>query len=147
MDLILDVTLAPTDDAKLTPLETLRDFAYTSPGWHYLEDASRHYADEKGANACILRHHVLDGSADVDLAFARHGEPQALRLTIIQPGGEGGNEGGNESGAAERDFSTEQRNEIAEHFLEHLRAHLDQQGRHAELHVERGEADAMDGES
>jgi hypothetical protein len=135
MDLIIDVALAPTDDAKLTPLEVLRDFAYASPGWHYLEDASRHYAGEKNHDACILRHHVLDGSTDVDLAFSlRPDSPkddQALHLTIVRPKD------------AERDFTTEERDEIVQHFLEHLNAHLDAQGRHADLHVERGEAEAV----
>jgi nucleotide-binding universal stress UspA family protein len=139
MDLIIDVALAPTDDAKLTPLEVLRDFAYASPSWHYLEDASRHYAGEKGREACILRHHVLDGSTDVDLAFSsRLDAPmgkQALHLTVIEPG------------EAEREFDAEERDEIAEHFLEHLRAHLDAQGRHADLHVERGDAEGVKGEA
>lgn len=135
MDLIIDVALAPTDDAKLTPLEVLRDFAYASPGWHYLEVASRHYTEEKGREGCILRHHVLDGSTDVDLAFSsRSGSPrgeQALHLAIVTPQG------------AEGDFSAEQRDEIVRHFLEHLRAHLDHQGRHADLHVERGGAESV----
>jgi hypothetical protein len=131
MDLILDVALTSPDEAPLTPLEALRDFAYASPGWHYLEDASRHYAEEKGRDACILRHHVLGGSTDVDLAFARRpASPRgdaALHLTVIEPEG------------AERPFDAEERDEIARHFVEHLRAHLDRQGRHAEVHVERGE--------
>lgn len=138
MNLILDLALTPADDARLTPLEVLRDFAYASPGWHYLEDASRHYAEEKGQDACILRHHVLSGSTDVDLAFARRSDSakgnKALHLTVIEPE------------SAERPFNAEERDEIADHFVEHLRAHLDAQGRHAELHVERGEAEALAGE-
>lgn len=134
MDLIIDVALAPTDDAKLTPLEILEDFADASPGWHYLEDASRHYAAEKGQAACILRHLDLDGSADVDLAFSQRPESakgaQAVHLTIVDPKG------------GQRPLDLQQRDEIVEHLLEHLRAHLEQQGRHAELHIERGDVEA-----
>jgi nucleotide-binding universal stress UspA family protein len=137
MNLILDLALSPTDDAQLTPLEMLRDFAYASPGWHYLEDASLHYAEEKGEGACILRHHVLSGATDVDLAFARRPGSEkgdrALHLTVIEPE------------SAERPFDAEERHEIAEHLLDHLRAHLDAQGRHAEVHVERGDASAVEG--
>ena len=139
MDLIIDVALTPTDEAKLTPLEILRDFAYASPGWHYLEDASRHYAEEKDQEACILRHLDLDGSTDIDLAFSRHPtsstDERALHLTLVDPQG------------AERDLQPQQRDEVVKHFLEHLRAHLDHQGRHADLHVEYGDVDAAASEA
>ena len=146
MDLILDVTLAPTDEAKLTPLEILEDFADASPGWHYLEDASRHYASAKGQSACILRHLALDGSTDVDLAFSERpaaeqegsapgvhagSHKSALHLTIVDPQG------------ADRNLEPKQRDAVVEHFLEHLRAHLDGRGQHADLHVERGSAESV----
>lgn len=130
MKTIVDVAIAPKDAAKLTPLELLRDFADATPGWHYLERDSEHYAEAKEVPAGVIRHMDLDGSKDVDLAFTAgpgSANSSALRLRLIDPQGN------------DRSLGRDDRDAILDHFLKHFERYLDTRSAHARLHVEEDE--------
>lgn len=130
MDPVLRIALTPEENAKVTPLEVLEDFAHSTRNWVYLEEASRHYTQEKNAPALILRRRVPP-STYVDLAFANL-NPETNRLEFVlfdEPG-------------AEQHLSAEERSQVVESFLEDLRDHLQTRPDHVRLHVERGPVDA-----
>lgn len=130
MDPVLRIALTPEENAKVTPLEVLEDFAHSTRNWVYLEEASHHYTQEKNAPALILRRRVPP-STYVDLAFANlNPETDRLELVLLD-----------EPGAQQR-LSAEERSQVVESFLEDLRGHLQARSDHVSLHVERGTVDA-----
>lgn len=125
-EVVVDLTLHPAENAALTPLELLEDFADATPDWHFLEQDSHHYARAKGTPACVLRHLDLRGLKDVDLAFTamEAKAPRAVRLTLIDPQGE------------ERQLNLETRNRVVENFLKQFRSYLEYRGDHVRVEVE-----------
>ncbi len=130
-DPIAHLALTPEENAKLTPLEILADFADATQGWVYLERASRHYAEQKDRPALVLRHYRDDVPAHVDLAFATvPSESEAVRLIIL------------DAPDAEEPLSREQRSRLLEIFLEALRDYLSTRPDHVRLHVQRDRPEA-----
>jgi len=131
-DPIVHLALPPEDNAKLTPLEILADFADATQGWIYLERASRHYAEQKDGPALVLRHYRDDVPAYVDLAFATvPGEGEDVQFVIL------------DAPDAEQPLSRKQRSRLVEVFLEALRTYLNTRPDHVRLHVEREQPDAF----
>jgi len=127
---IAQLALTPRDDAKVTPLEVLADFADATRGWVYLERASRHYADQKERAALVLRHWRDGAPPHVDVAFAAvPGETTAVRLVIL------------DAPDTEEPLSRAQHTLLLDTFLEALRAYLDTRPDHVQLHVEREQPD------
>ena len=88
MKTIIDLEIAPTERAAVTPCELLEDFADSTPAWHFLEEESRYYAALKGVCACILRHFQPEPYRVIDFVFSgcdAHAE-SALRLVLIDVG-------------------------------------------------------------
>jgi len=126
MDPIAQLALHPDENAKLTPLEVLADFADATQGWVYLERASRHYADQKDVPALLLRHWRTGTPPHVDLAFAADSDdPDTVRLVIL------------DAPDVDETLSREQRAELLETFLKALRSYLGERPDHVTLHVER----------
>lgn len=130
MDPIAFLSLSPGENAKLTPLEVLADFADATQGWVYLERASRHYAEEKDAPALVLRHWRDGTPPHVDFAFAA--EPDAsdeVRLVIL------------DAPDTEEPLSRKQYAQLLETFLEAFRDYLERRPDHVRLHVHRDSTD------
>lgn len=127
---IAQLALEPEENAKLTPLEILADFADATRGWVYLERASRHYADQKDRAALILRHYREGAPPHVDFAFAtRPDETETVDLVIL------------DAPDTDEPLSTDQYGVLLETFLEALRGYLPERGDHVTLHVERDRPD------
>ncbi|PEN14201.1 hypothetical protein CRI94_03945 [Longibacter salinarum] len=126
MDTILRIALTPDATAKATPLELLEDFADATPGWHYLESESQHYAAEKGVEACVLRHQRGGQPRYVDLAFAATDpdKPYNLELVLVN------------APDAENHLAPNDRQQIGRTFLTAMRNYLDARPGHATLDVE-----------
>jgi hypothetical protein len=126
MDPIAHLALTSSENAKLTPLEVLADFADATQGWVYLERDSRHYADQKGVPALMLRHWREGPPSHVDLAFAADpDDTETVHLVIL------------DAPDVDETLSREQRAALLETFLEALRGYLKQRPDHVTLHVER----------
>lgn len=135
MDPIAHLALTPSENAKLTPLEILADFADATQGWGYLERASRHYAKEKDVPGLVLRHWREGTPNHVDVAFAADPDSaqDAVRLVILDaPDVEGA-------------LSQRQRADLLESFLEALRDYLNERPDQVTLHVERNAASSDSG--
>lgn len=130
MDPVMRIALTPEENAKVTPLEVLEDFAHSTRNWVYLEEASDHYAREKDAPALVLRRRVPP-STYVDLAFANlNPETDRLELVLLDEPG------------TEQRLDAEERSRVVESFLEDLQDHLQTRPDYVSLHVERGTVDA-----
>jgi hypothetical protein len=130
-DPIAHLVLTPEENAKLTPLEILADFADATRGWVYLERASRHYAEQKDRPALVLRHYRDEVPAHVDFAFATvPTESEKVRLVIL------------DAPDAEEPLSRKQRSRLIELFLDALREYLSTRPDHVRLHVERDRPEA-----
>lgn len=126
MEPIAHLALTPSENAKLTPLEVLADFADATQGWVYLERDSRHYADEKGVPALMLRHWREGTPSHVDLAFAADpDDTETVHLVIL------------DAPDVDETLTREQRAALLETFLEALRGYLKERPEHVTLHVER----------
>mgnify|MGYP006280952261 CR=1 FL=1 len=125
MDPIAHLALSATKDAKLTPLEVLADFADATRGWVYLERASRHYAEEKGRSALVLRHWRDATPSHVDFAFAAEEDDNSVRLVIL------------DAPDVDDSLSIDERADLLETFLEALRTYLEDRKEHVTLHVDR----------
>lgn len=131
MDPIAHLSLTPDENAKLTPLEVLADFADATRGWVYLERASRHYAEEKGVRALVLRHWQEGAPPHVDFAFAADPETRdEVRLVIL------------DTPDTEEPPSHQQHALLLETFLETLQSYLSDRPDHIQLHVDRDEMDS-----
>ncbi|MFB6249312.1 MAG: hypothetical protein ABEL97_12160 [Salinibacter sp.] len=129
-DPIAQLTLTAEENAKLTPLEVLADFADATQGWVYLEQASRHYAEQKEVPALVLRHWRQGAPPHVDFAFAAPSDgDHEVRLVIL------------DAPDTEEPLSREQHTLLLEAFLEALRGYLDARSDPVRLHVERDRPD------
>lgn len=126
MDTLLRIALTPDADAKATPLELLEDFADATPGWHFLEDESYHYAREKKAEACVIRYQHAGEPRYVDLAFSSISPEDANQLELVLI----------DAPDAENQMGPTDRQRIGRSFLEAMRTYLDGRPGHAALHVE-----------
>jgi hypothetical protein len=130
METVVHIALTPADGARVTPIELLIDFADASPDWQYLEAASDHYADEKDAPACILRHRHA-ALQYVDVAFCAS-DPDVLtdvELVLV------------DAPSPERALSLEERNDVVDAFLREMHEYLRGRPDHAELQVEKESVD------
>lgn len=130
MSAVIRLSLRPEKDAKVVPLEVLRDFADVRPGWSYLEEDSEHYADLKGASGAILRHRV-DPSTFVDLGFVEATtDPTTVDLAVLDRPG------------TDTHLSRDQRKALLNTFLDAMRDYLSERPDHVILQVERDAADS-----
>jgi len=127
MSTVLRLSLHPDADAKVGPLEVLRDFADVRTGWSYLEEDSRHYTDLKDAPGLILRHRAAPSSY-VDLGFVET-DANAVRLAVL------------DRPNADTALSTSEQADRIEAFLDAMRDYLRERPDHVTLHVERDAAD------
>ena len=126
MDPIAQLALTSSENAKLTPLEVLGDFADATQGWVYLERASRHYADQKEQPGLILRHYREGAPPHVDFAFAAvEDPPEEVRLVIL------------DAPDLDETLSDQQHTFLLETFLEALQTYLTDRPDHVGLRVER----------
>lgn len=125
MDTLLRIALAPDADAKTTPLELLEDFADATPGWHFLEDESYHYAREKEAQACVIRYQRAGEPRYVDLAFSSmdSGEANQMELLLI------------DAPDAKNQMDPEERQRVGQSFMTAMRDYLDTRPGHATLRI------------
>ena len=128
---IAQLVLTPEENAKLTPLEILADFADATRGWVYMERATRHYAEQKDRPGLVLRHYRQGAPPHVDFAFAALPDSSdEIGLVIL------------DAPDVEEPLSREQHALLLETFLEALREYLATRPDHVKLHVERDESDA-----
>lgn len=134
MKTIVHLAITPDANAKLTPLELLEDFADASRGWHFLEEESAHYADEKGAPACLLRHQREDAIRYVDLAFAATdpGNQNDIELVIL------------DAPDPDHRLDLAHRNQVVDNFIQHFRTYLKGRPGHASLRVAKDDVDPSD---
>jgi hypothetical protein len=134
METVVHIALTPEAGARVTPLELLEDFADASLGWHYLEDESAHYAEVKGAPACVLRHRRPDEADEaryVDFAFAQT-DPADLNdveLVLI------------DAPAPETPLDLATRNALVDGFLDEMQQYLAARPGHASLRVATDDVD------
>lgn len=132
MDPIAHLALSATEGSKLTPLEILADFADATRGWVYLERASRHYADEKGRSALVLRHWRNATPSHVDFAFATDADDEdSVHLVIL------------DAPDVDETLSQSERADLLETFRGALHTYLEDRSDHVRLHVERDRPDPM----
>jgi hypothetical protein len=130
MDPIAHLSLHPDENAKLTPLEVLADFADATRGWVYMERDSRHYAEQKNVPGLVVRHWREGTPNHVDFAFAADADDsEEVHLVIL------------DAPDADAPLSQEQRTELLETFLEALRGYLSDRPDHVSLRVERDRPD------
>lgn len=125
MSSVVRLALHPEEDAKVTPLEVLRDFADATPGWVYLEEDSEHYAEIKDTPGIVLRHR-LDPSTFVDLGFV--GSPigdDTIELAVLDRPG------------SDTPLSSEVQKALLDTFLAAMRDYLEDRPDHVTLRVER----------
>jgi hypothetical protein len=134
MDPIAHLALSSDENAKLTPLEVLADFADATQGWVYLERDSRHYANQKDMPSLVLRHWREGTPNHVDIAFAADPDDTGkVHLVIVDAP---------DAGAK---LSREQGADLLETFLDDLRDYLGERPDHVTLHVERNAASSDTG--
>lgn len=125
MSSVIRLALHPEENAKVTPLEVLRDFADATPGWSYLEEDSRHYGEIKDIPGLVLRHRV-DPSTYVDLGFVGSStDPDTVELAVLDRPG------------SDTPLSAEGRRDLLDTFLDVMRDYLSGRPDHVTLHVER----------
>ena len=130
MSAVIRLSLRPEEDAKVLPLEVLRDFADVRTGWSYLEEDSEHYTDLKGAPGAILRHRV-DSKTFVDLGFVgATTDPSTVDLAVLDRPG------------ADTPLSLDERKALLDTFLDAMRDYLSERPDHVTLEVERDAADS-----
>lgn len=129
MPTVVRLSVRSEDHGKVTPFEVLRDFADVNPGWSYLEEDSRHYAELKDAPGLILRHRA-DASTFVDLGFVGTAtDSTTLELAVLDRTG------------TDTSLSPDEREALLDTFLDELRDYLSERPDHVTLHVERDPAD------
>lgn len=126
MEPIAHLALSPVENARLTPLEILADFADATRGWVYQERASRHYADQKDRPALVVRHWHDDVPVHVDFAFVAAGDDSNRVGFVILDAPE-----------KEQPLSRKQRARLTERLLNALQDYLSTRPDHVELQVER----------
>ena len=126
MNSVLRLSLHPTDDAKVAPLEVLRDFADVTASWSYLEEDSEHYSDLKDTPSLILRHRA-DPSHYVDLGFVETA-PDTVQLAVL------------DRPATDASLSSDARTDLLDTFLDAMRKYLGDRPEHVSLQVDRDAA-------
>ena len=126
MSPVIRLSLRPADDAKVVPLEVLRDFADVTTGWSYLEEDSQHYSDLKDAPGHILRYRA-DHAGYVDLGFVETA-PDTVRLAVL------------DRPDADTPLPSNDRAALIDTFLDAMRAYLSDRPDHMRLDVERDTA-------
>lgn len=128
---VIDIALTPDADAHVTPRELLEDFADATPGWHFLEEESTHYAVEKGVTACVVRHQHAGDPSYVDFAFAapHADDPTRLELVLL------------DAPPPAAPLSLAERNDVLDAFLDAARRYLDARPGHASLRVATDDVD------
>jgi hypothetical protein len=129
MSAVVRLSLRSEEDAKVTPLEMLQDFADVKTGWSYLEEDSRHYTELKGAPGAILRHRA-DPSTFVDLGFVgATADPGTVDLAVLDRPG------------ADTSLSPGERRRLIDRFLDAMREYLSERPDHVSLHTEHDRPD------
>lgn len=128
MGTAIRLSLRPADDAKVVPLEVLRDFADVQTSWSYLEEDSQYYSDLKDTSGLILRHRA-DRSRYIDLGFVETA-PDTVRLVVL------------DRPDADAPLSPDDRTNLLNTFLDAIRDYLSERPDPLILNVERGPADS-----
>ncbi|MFB6232093.1 MAG: hypothetical protein ABEL04_13160 [Salinibacter sp.] len=125
MSSVVRLVLRPDEDAKVTPLEVLRDFADATTGWVYLEEDSQHYAEIKDTPGVVLRYRV-DPSTFVDLGFVGSsvGDDTVELVVLDRPD-------------SDTPLSSDERTTLLDTFLDAMRDYLSARPDHVVLQVER----------
>ncbi|WP_103020488.1 hypothetical protein [Salinibacter altiplanensis] len=126
MSTVVRLSLRPADDAKVAPLEMLRDFADVKTSWSYLEEDSQHYAKLKETPGLVLRHRA-DRSQYVDLGFVE-AAPTTVQLAVLDRPG------------ADAPLSPDERVDLLNAFLDAMRDYLSTRPDHVRLTVNRDPA-------
>lgn len=126
MDTLLRIALTPDANAKATPLELLEDFADATPGWHFLEDESYHYAREKEARAGVIRYQRAGEPRYVDLAFSSINTDDVSQIELVLI----------DAPDAEHQMDPSDRQRVGRSFLDAMETYLDGRPGHATLRVE-----------
>lgn len=123
MNAVVHLSLHPDEDAKVTPLEVLRDFADATPGWSFLEEDSHHYAKVRNASGVVIRRRI-NPTTFVDLAFtASLTKNETVDLAVLDPP------------TSEADLAGDERKQVIETFLDEIRDYLSTRPYHVTLHV------------
>lgn len=129
MSSVVRLSLHSEESAKVTPLEVLRDFADVNPGWSYLEENSRHYAEIKDAPGLVLRHRS-DPNTYVDFGFVGSStDPETVNLAVL------------DRPDSDTPLPPSEREDRIDTFLEAIRNYLSERPDHVTLHVERDTVD------
>lgn len=124
MNALVRLSLRPAEDAKVTPLEVLRDFSDATPGWSFLEEDSHHYAKVRNASGVVIRRRI-NPTTYVDLAFTGSlAKNETVDLAVLDPP------------ASEADLSGAERKQVIETFLDEIRDYLSSRPDHVTLHVD-----------
>lgn len=123
MSTVIRLSVHSAKDAKVVPMEVLRDFADVTSGWSYLKEDSEHYSDLKDAPGLVLRHRA-DRSTYVDLGFVETA-PDTLRLAVLDRPG------------ADEPLTPDSRAELVDTFLDATRNYLSDRPDAITLEVER----------
>ncbi|WP_263785941.1 hypothetical protein [Salinibacter grassmerensis] len=126
MGTAIRLSLRPADDAKVVPLEVLRDFADVQTSWSYLEEDSQYYSDLKDTPGLILRHRA-DRSHYVDLGFVETA-PDTVQLAVL------------DRPDADTPLSPDDRADLLDAFLSAMRNYLSDRPDHVGLEVNRDAA-------
>ncbi len=102
-------------------MELLEDFADATPGWHFLEDASYHYALEKGASACVLRYQRAGEPRDLAFSSVTPEDTDQLELVLI------------DAPNAEQRIDPKKRQDVGRSFLTAMEHYLDARPGHVAL--------------
>jgi len=123
MSTVIRLSLRPADDAKVVPLEVLRDFADVRTSWSYLEEDSRHYSELKETPGLVLRHRA-DRSHYVDLGFVETA-PDTVQLAVL------------DRPDTDTPLSPDDRTDLLDTFLDAMRDYLSGRPDHVRLEVNR----------
>ncbi len=126
MSTAIRLSLRPTDDAKVVPLEVLRDFADVRAGWSYLEEDSQHYSKLKEAPGLILRYRA-DRAHYVDLGFVETA-PDTVQLAVL------------DRPDTDTPLALDDRADLLDTFLDAMRNYLSGRPDHVRLEVNRDAA-------
>lgn len=125
MNSIIRLALHSEENAKVTPLEVLQDFADATTGWVYLEEDSHHYSEVKGTPGIVLRYRT-DSSTFVDLGFVESpvGDDTVGLAVLDRPD-------------SDTPLSPDERSTLLDTFLAAMQDYLNDRPDHVTLHVER----------
>ncbi|MBB4062538.1 hypothetical protein GGP80_000117 [Salinibacter ruber] len=126
MSTVIRLSLRPADDAKVVPLEVLRDFADVRTSWSYLAEDSQYYSELKETPGLVLRHRA-DRAHYVDLGFVETA-PDTVQLAVL------------DRPDADTPLSPDDRTDLLDTFLDAMRDYLSGRPDHVRLEVNRDAA-------